>query len=431
MESWPSSRSGFKATQSSRYFADRQLKRTSSRTTRSARSRSRSVQSARPLALLQQGRAGNSDAVLGAKPGWQRTQPSSSLTDIQQIVIDASSSPAAETSSANVEDSYGPATPSLLGIPRELRLMIIENLDASDLNCSTRPVLVHQKYWQGGRICVPWANLMLVCRELEADVRIVKGVRGYLEKEENVTYSFDLHYRTSWNLLVSVVWQRLPCAPHQVRFVKANITLPRDLVIMDPGGRGVEHMRLFLNVAGDVCRLVNLMLPYGPRRDSSRLLRQHMDIEELILHFRPEPRPESESTSIDTSAWWRLDRFRSRCLAEHINNTSIRHLTYPWVNGVRSIAPNFEFLEVAVRPLDTVPRSVPRPWSRQIFRYTRAKHQPRTGSREPHWPYLEYSKPRRANAKGNLEWSEHARAFYEFTFGGSPCFGRSSRARPA
>lgn len=119
-----------------------------------------------------------------------------------------------------------PKRASLLGIPRELRLMIFSHVCSSGLadgraveswkdDDSSRSGFKSVPNFSEHPLKIPWLGLTLACRATATELASVKIEAG-------TTYSLNLEGRASSRRLGATTWRRLPCAPNRARFLSVR-----------------------------------------------------------------------------------------------------------------------------------------------------------------------------------------------------------------
>lgn len=193
---------------------------------------------------------------------------------------------------------------SMLGLPRELRLQIYEEVFALDLDHtvlnewkdthSAEKGFVSIPSLTGQRLQIPWLNMMLTCRSIAYEIRARMLESSFLDDPKNRTYILDLEATKGGITLGATTWRRLPCAPSQCHILQVYYNASRGFQAWGDGGPHGITSGLYQNL--------NHLVHCGPRLDSRYLLPKPMHIKELRITIESRDVPDEE----DEQAHYRL-----------------------------------------------------------------------------------------------------------------------------
>ncbi|KAK5706119.1 hypothetical protein LTR97_001105 [Elasticomyces elasticus] len=179
---------------------------------------------------------------------------------------------------------------SFLGIPRELRLQIYEELQEQNLECKVL------KKWRGGhdsrgfyatpirdpeaRLIIPWLSLLLSCRAIAAEMQSwIRNQAQAQGDDKHSTYIMetDLGGQESQDM-GNVIWQRIPCAPTSAKVLLVHCYTDTRNSFWGDGGP--------LNIVRSMYQTLNLFLHCGPRLNPEKPLQDgHLHLRELVIHM--------------------------------------------------------------------------------------------------------------------------------------------------
>ncbi|CAK4030206.1 Hypothetical predicted protein [Lecanosticta acicola] len=197
-----------------------------------------------------------------------------------------------------------PREASLLGLPRELRLQIYEEVFALDLEHaildqwtdthSAEKGFVSVPDLTSETLCIPWLCLKLTCRTIAFEIRARMRQNSFLEDAEKRTYTLDLEATRRGVALGTTTWRRLPCAPQQTEYLHAFYNASRGFQAWGDGG---PH-----GITSGLYQTLNHFVHCGPRLDSRYLLPKPLHLKELRITIESRGVPDEE----DEHAHYRL-----------------------------------------------------------------------------------------------------------------------------
>lgn len=190
---------------------------------------------------------------------------------------------------------------SLLGIPRELRLQMYNELFTTDIKSKKverwTEKFVYEKEETdygfravpslGERLQIPWVNLLLTCRVIADELHAIMNEASFLEQDENRTYVLDLEPTNG----LGGTWSRIPCPPSQAKFLLANFHFFAGEGIKTRGCGGP------MPVVREIYQTLNFFIHCGPNLDPQRALHQYMHLRRVdvtaVLHTEENGNPDS------------------------------------------------------------------------------------------------------------------------------------------
>ncbi|KAI1361764.1 hypothetical protein F5Y08DRAFT_290330 [Xylaria arbuscula] len=194
---------------------------------------------------------------------------------------------------------------SFLGIPREIRQYVYDYLMRCDLNYEV--VKAYKDGWGAGgfgtvmcrhpsaSLAVPWVNLLLACKAINAELSSYMSSPVVLGNEDNRTYTMDI-IASGRGYLNSATWHKIPCSSNNADRVVVNIFFE----FKSSNGRSqATRRRRQVRTWGDggpmpilrqLYQTLNLMLHNGPMLNRSSPLRKPLKLKKLEIHtaFMPD-----------------------------------------------------------------------------------------------------------------------------------------------
>ncbi|KAI0973079.1 hypothetical protein F4678DRAFT_427900 [Xylaria arbuscula] len=252
---------------------------------------------------------------------------------------------------------------SFLGIPREARQNIYDYVIRSDLNYEVVK-LYQNDYAKGGAftimyrhpvetLTVPWVNLLLTCKPINAELGAYMSSPLVLGNEDNRTYTMDIH-GTSSGVLKSSTWQKIPCSPSNANTVSVNILIkhgPSDWGVRTWGCGGP------MPILRQLYQTLNLMLHNGPILSRASLLQHPLKLKNLVIHAAVTSDNSSDALSTDqreTEIKWRLKTLKEA------------GLLHGYVDQVH-FTDEVDHADIAIEPVENA--GVPNDWDRYGFEW--------------------------------------------------------------
>jgi hypothetical protein len=179
---------------------------------------------------------------------------------------------------------------SLLGLPRELRLKILEYLIEADVNSRVprsdigdyeapsnrrwRQLLPQtQPAEHYPSLHVPWIPISQTCKVTLHEVRSL--VNNTATQNCDQVYDLAIDFGTSKEPgdPLRIIWTKIPCAPQDAKVLLVTITADPHFSLFGDGGPSRPARILY--------RLLHSILHYGPRLTAAKPLAEHMRLQEL------------------------------------------------------------------------------------------------------------------------------------------------------
>ncbi|KAK4554694.1 hypothetical protein LTR86_008196 [Recurvomyces mirabilis] len=184
---------------------------------------------------------------------------------------------------ASGEGDLGRASPTLLGIPRELRLEIFDHLRHQDYNHTL--VNFSQQSWSedNGKaqpptnLSISWNSLLRTCRMLHAEV--INHVTTESTNLQSGHHTAELELVCGTRRLHRVILRRLPCPPSQIREVRVHMNARgiRGISALGDGG--------FCPIVKQMFHTLRRLLQDGPLLNDNRPLAMRMPVRDLIVEY--------------------------------------------------------------------------------------------------------------------------------------------------
>ena len=184
-----------------------------------------------------------------------------------------------------------PEIPPILKLPTEIRLKIYDLIIHSDIDCRIINDVLHTSDSNGTQATlipnqhavlkeyIPWLNLQLTCRDIEAEIKSFMGESSFLNRPQNRTYvlDFDVYSHAGRKAIRSATWRSLPCPPLQAQHIVMNIVSRTGPTPFTEGGAA--------SLARALYQSLNHLMHNGPRFHTNSLLERHMRIEDLVINI--------------------------------------------------------------------------------------------------------------------------------------------------
>lgn len=156
-------------------------------------------------------------------------------------------------------------------------------------------------------LILPWVNLLLTCKSINAELGAYMSSPVVLRDEHNRTYSMDIRGSIS-GVLKSLTWHKIPCSPSNVNTVLVNILFEPKLNYSnwDNGGP--------MPIVRQLYQTLNLLLHNGPILSRSRPLQHPLKLKKLEVHtaFKLDSNSDEPSAgSTTTGIVYLLERLQS------------------------------------------------------------------------------------------------------------------------
>ncbi|KAI1269319.1 hypothetical protein F5Y18DRAFT_423562 [Xylariaceae sp. FL1019] len=264
--------------------------------------------------------------------------------------------------------------PSILRIPRELRLKIYRDVMLTDVKFSIIQdykdvhlrgdfaFLQHRRDW---KLVIPWVNLKQTCKQINAELSDYINSASIADNAEYRTYVLEISAHARGRLS-KAIWRRIPCHPASIKSIEVYLGFKqRD-------GRFDTRTPKFwgdggpMRIVSELYQTMNLLLHNGPILDRTEPLPHHLSFESLIVNIQ---RPELQQTSN------KYDRasFHLSLFMRSMQRTGLLH-TY--VDRFRLIAGDYEEdFEISAVDNPGVPAhwagygfawGLPNPWTNEV-----------------------------------------------------------------
>ncbi|KAI1159160.1 hypothetical protein F5B18DRAFT_40785 [Nemania serpens] len=209
---------------------------------------------------------------------------------------------------------------SFLGVPPEIRHNIYGHVICIDLD--HKVITLYKDGWArtGGfstimhhrpeALFLPWVNLLLACRQVNAELSAYMNSGSVLENEDNRTYSMDI-IGLSRGVLQAATWRRIPCHPSKVDTFSVQLRIENKksqatrLRIWGNGGplpvvrQLYQTLNLVLHNGPVLCRASPLSHPLKLKRMVMRVTAAKASGAEDSANVTPTSMTQSDSSSSD------------------------------------------------------------------------------------------------------------------------------------
>lgn len=179
--------------------------------------------------------------------------------------------------------------PSLLGLPRELRLQIYDHVLDQDLEYT--PIerfrggfalpegfytIAH--YDEDSKLSLPWLNLLSTCKTIVAELCSHMDSESVNARTRRHTYVMSLEPKK--RSLGRLEWNRILCPPSEARELIVNLGSLDSVQFWGDGGPN--------DIVRQLYQTLNWFLHCGPSMDVNNPLAEHMVLKRLALNLTAE-----------------------------------------------------------------------------------------------------------------------------------------------